>query len=107
MTTHLHNPPRPQGSWRTALGDRLPVWLRVRCGIEPRTLAALAVVLVAAVAVAGYQFWTAGPRTVRAPAREAVRGAVPEAAHEAVREAPVAAVPPGAAGPTPGRPLVV
>ncbi|MEU5050122.1 ComEA family DNA-binding protein [Streptomyces sp. NPDC021096] len=76
-----------RGGWRGALWDRLPVWVHLRCGIEPRTLAALAVVLVAAVAFAGYHFWAGRPQTVRPPAREgpaAAVGAAPRAVPTAV-----------------------
>ncbi|GHG68952.1 hypothetical protein GCM10018779_41880 [Streptomyces griseocarneus] len=58
------------GGWRMALAERLPVWVQVRCGIEPRTLAALAVVLVAAAVLAAYHFWSGRPQTVRPPERE-------------------------------------
>ncbi|MEU1781483.1 ComEA family DNA-binding protein [Streptomyces abikoensis] len=82
-----------------ALGDRLPLWVRLRCGIAPRTLAALTAVLVAAVALGAYHFWAGRPRTVRAPAREGPVAASP----------PVGAVPgPPAPGPSPSaRSLVV
>ncbi|MFE0421704.1 ComEA family DNA-binding protein [Streptomyces sp. NPDC058953] len=50
-----------------ALGERLPLWVRLRCGLEPRTLAALAVVLVAAVVLAGVHFWSGRPQMVRPP----------------------------------------
>lgn len=49
------------------LRERLPLWLRLRCGVEPRTLLALAVVLLAAVAFAVHHFWTGRPEAVRAP----------------------------------------
>ncbi|WP_372407637.1 helix-hairpin-helix domain-containing protein [Streptomyces luteireticuli] len=49
---------------------RLVLWAQVRCGLEPRTLAALVVVLAAAGVFAAYHFWTGRPQTVRAPARE-------------------------------------
>ncbi|WP_399495209.1 helix-hairpin-helix domain-containing protein [Streptomyces sp. P9(2023)] len=90
------------GRWarlRLALGERLPVWVQSRCGLEPRTLVALAVVLVVAAGLAGRYFWTGRPEEVRAP--EIVRAAPP----------PESGVPPGAspglpaggsAGPTPG-----
>ncbi|GGP57063.1 helix-hairpin-helix domain-containing protein [Streptomyces abikoensis] len=89
---------RPRGRLRlrgvtAALGDRLPLWVRVRCGIAPRTLAALTAVLVAAVALGAYHFWAGRPRTVRVPAREGPLAASP----------PVAAVPP-APGPGPSVP---
>ncbi|MFE2234725.1 helix-hairpin-helix domain-containing protein [Streptomyces sp. NPDC059442] len=50
-----------------ALRERLPVWAQVRCGLEPRTLAALTVILVVAAGVAGRYFWTGRPEAVRAP----------------------------------------
>ncbi|MEU5974206.1 ComEA family DNA-binding protein [Streptomyces sp. NPDC047315] len=50
-----------------ALRDRLPVWLQLRCGLEPRSLAALTVVLAVAAAFAVYHFWLGRPETVRAP----------------------------------------
>ncbi|MEU1813850.1 ComEA family DNA-binding protein [Streptomyces roseifaciens] len=65
------NVPRVEGSWRLALRERLPLWVQLRCGIEPRTLAALTVVLAAACAFAAYHFLAGRPQTVRAPVREA------------------------------------
>ncbi|MYQ85368.1 ComEA family DNA-binding protein [Streptomyces sp. DvalAA-43] len=50
-----------------ALRERIPVWLQLRCGLEPRTLAALAVVLVAAGVFAAVHFWSGRPHSVRAP----------------------------------------
>ncbi|MEV6399288.1 ComEA family DNA-binding protein [Streptomyces sp. NPDC051907] len=50
-----------------ALRERLPVWVQLRCGLEPRTLAALAVVLVAAAVFAVQHFWAGRPQPVRAP----------------------------------------
>jgi competence protein ComEA len=49
-----------------ALRDRLPAWVQVRCGLEPKTLAALAVVLVAAAVFAAQHFWAGRPQAVRA-----------------------------------------
>ncbi|MGW2176629.1 helix-hairpin-helix domain-containing protein [Streptomyces sp. NPDC001732] len=43
------------------------MWLQLRCGLEPRALAALAVVLVAAGVFAVAHFWSARPRAVHAP----------------------------------------
>lgn len=51
------------------------MWVRLRCGVEPRPLAALAVVLALAVAGAGWWFWSGRPEPVRPP--ELVRAAVP------------------------------
>lgn len=48
--------------------ERLPVWLQARCGVQPRAVAAVSVVLVAAVGFAGQQYWSARPQSVTAPA---------------------------------------
>lgn len=45
------------------------MWLQLRCGLEPRALAALAVVLVAAAVFAASHFWSSRPDSVRAPER--------------------------------------
>ncbi|MEV6791329.1 ComEA family DNA-binding protein [Streptomyces sp. NPDC051320] len=50
-----------------ALRERLPVWVQSRCGLAPRTLAALAVVLVVAAVLAAQHFWTGRPHSVPAP----------------------------------------
>ncbi|NJP99442.1 ComEA family DNA-binding protein [Streptomyces zingiberis] len=76
--------------WWLAVRERLPLWVRARCGTDPRTLAALAVVLALAVGYAGYHFWTGRAETVRA------RSAEPAAA-EAPAEPGTAAGPGGAA----------
>ncbi|MFJ7590391.1 helix-hairpin-helix domain-containing protein [Streptomyces sp. NPDC097617] len=73
--------------------ERLPLWLQDRCEVRPRTVAAVAVVLVAAVGFAGQQFWWSRPRAVTAPAVVAP-GAVPAAA---AAPAPAPAGPGGAA----------
>ncbi|MFH8517899.1 helix-hairpin-helix domain-containing protein [Streptomyces gelaticus] len=81
-----------------ALRERMPVWLQLRCGLEPKSLAALAVVLVAAGVFAAMHFWSARPHSVRAP------DPVDEAAHARTPH-PV----PGAAEapePSPGPPPV-
>ncbi|MGW7440615.1 helix-hairpin-helix domain-containing protein [Streptomyces sp. NPDC054849] len=64
---------------RLAVRERLPVWLQARCGVEPRTVVAVGVVLVVAVGFAGQQYWSARPRAVTVPAVVAP-GAVPAAA---------------------------
>nr|PPQ62287.1 DNA-binding protein [Streptomyces sp. QL37] len=56
--------------------DRLPLWVQLRCGLEPRALAALAVVLVGAAVFAAAHFWSARPEPVRAPDRVAEAAAV-------------------------------
>lgn len=58
-----------------ALRERLPMWIQLRCGMELRTVAALAVALLAAMAFAAYHFWTGRPQTVRAPDPEPPRAA--------------------------------
>ncbi|MEU1803275.1 ComEA family DNA-binding protein [Streptomyces sp. NPDC019937] len=60
-----------------ALRERLPLWLQLRCGMELRTVAALAVALVAALAFAVHHFWSGRPQTVRAPEPEPARAAAP------------------------------
>lgn len=66
--------------------ERIPLWVQTRCGFEPRTLAALAVVLTAAAVFAAYHFWQGRPQPVRPPAREAmpVAAAVSPAARRTV-----------------------
>lgn len=62
-------PVRPRW-WRSvgpALRDRLPLWLQLRCSLEPRSLAALAVVLLGAAVLAGTHFWSARPQAVSVP----------------------------------------
>ncbi|NWF29937.1 ComEA family DNA-binding protein [Streptomyces sp. PKU-EA00015] len=58
--------PRSAARW-LALRERLPVWVQLRCGLEPRTLAALAVVLVVGAVFAAQHFWAGRPQAVRAP----------------------------------------
>ncbi|MGH3313902.1 MAG: helix-hairpin-helix domain-containing protein, partial [Streptomyces sp.] len=53
-----------------ALRERLPLWLQLRCGVELRSLLALAVVLLVAVGFGVHHFWTGRPETVRAPEAE-------------------------------------
>ncbi|WP_416370991.1 helix-hairpin-helix domain-containing protein [Streptomyces sp. MB09-01] len=82
----------PGAARRLAVRERLPLWLQARCGVEPRTVAAVAVVLAAAVGFAGHQYWSARPREVTVPAQVAP-GVVPAAA-----TAPTAAPPAGGGG---------
>ncbi|MEV6420504.1 ComEA family DNA-binding protein [Streptomyces sp. NPDC051662] len=63
----------------TALCERLPLWVRLRCGLEPGTLAALAVVLVVGVILAGHHFWSGRPGTVKAPENVDAEAVIPEA----------------------------
>ncbi|MCF3965472.1 SLBB domain-containing protein, partial [Streptomyces fuscigenes] len=98
-----------------AVRDRLPVWARLRFGIEPKSLAALGAVLAVAAILAAQHFWVARPRAVSAPATVgAVRDAVPAGPDVAPgkRPAPSAGPPPlapGAASPpsAPADPIVV
>ncbi|MER6200417.1 ComEA family DNA-binding protein [Streptomyces sp. NPDC001586] len=82
---------------RLAVRERLPVWLQARCGVEPRTVAAVAVVLVAAVGFAGQQYWSARPRAVTVPAVVAP-GVVPAAATARAAPGPTAAPAGGGGG---------
>lgn len=61
-----------------ALRERLPMWVQLRCGLEPRTLAALAVVLVVAAVLAAQHFWVARPRSVPAPENVSAEAVVPK-----------------------------
>lgn len=83
------------GTWqrvRLAARERLPLWVQLRCGLEARTLAALAVVLVVAAAFAVQHFWVASPQPVRAPELVHQSAAMPE-------PSPSPGPPPTAAGP--------
>jgi competence protein ComEA len=53
----------------------MPLWLQSRCGLERRSVAALAVLLVVAAVFAVQHFWAGRTELVRAP--EAVRAAAP------------------------------
>lgn len=53
------------------------MWLQLRCGLEPRALAALTVVLVAAAVFAATHFWSARPDSVSAPERVGEAARVP------------------------------
>jgi competence protein ComEA len=56
---------------------RMRTWLLVRCGLELKTVLALAVVLVVACALAVHHYWAGRPRTVRVPPPAAAAAAVP------------------------------
>ncbi|MGA5556704.1 helix-hairpin-helix domain-containing protein [Streptomyces lavendulocolor] len=84
----------PADRWtrcRQALRERAPLWVQARCGMETRTVVALAVVLVLAVVLAGRHFWAGRPEPVRAP--ELVTEAAPTAAGPASRRARAGAPP--------------
>ncbi|CAM5416249.1 Helix-hairpin-helix DNA-binding motif class 1 domain-containing protein OS=Streptomyces aurantiogriseus OX=66870 GN=GCM10010251_37330 PE=4 SV=1 [Streptomyces aurantiogriseus] len=58
-----------------ALRERMPVWMQARCGLERRSVLALAVVVVAVAAFAVQHFWAGRTQSVQAP--EVVRAAAP------------------------------
>ncbi|MBM7439205.1 ComEA family DNA-binding protein [Streptomyces sp. HB132] len=101
---------RPRG-WREfgpALRDRLPLWVRSRCGLEPRALAALAVVLVGAAVLACTHFWSARPEPVRAPDRVTEAAAAVQAGEPEPSNAPPHGPSTGSkAGAAPGGQIVV
>ncbi|ALC23260.1 DNA-binding protein [Streptomyces pristinaespiralis] len=99
--------PSPLG---LAIRDRLPVWVQLRCGLEPKTLAALAVVLVAAAVFAAQHFWVGRPQAVRAPELVQHGSAQPQsdsgpAAGPADEPSPSPGLPP--VGPQQAAPIVV
>ncbi|WP_344629688.1 ComEA family DNA-binding protein [Streptomyces glaucosporus] len=73
--------PDPEPSRRARLSeavrDRLPLWARTRCGVEPRALTALVLVLAVALGFAVHHFWTGRPQTVQAPPVESASGPRP------------------------------
>ncbi|WP_411076775.1 helix-hairpin-helix domain-containing protein [Streptomyces sp. cmx-10-25] len=80
-------PPGVRERLVAGIRDRTPLWVQTRCGLEPRTLAALTVVLLVAAGLAGGYFWMGRPEPVRAP--------------ELVRAAPATVAPKGRAGAEP------
>ncbi|USQ88274.1 ComEA family DNA-binding protein [Streptomyces phaeoluteigriseus] len=95
--------PRGPGDWREraglALRERLPVWAQARCGLERRSVLALAVVVVAVSAFAVQHFWTGRAQPVRAP--EVVRAAAPYGGDERggpIEPSPSVAAPGAAVG---------
>ncbi|MCI0383591.1 ComEA family DNA-binding protein [Streptomyces sp. CNQ085] len=91
----------PEGPTRRArlaeaVRDRLPLWVRTRCGVEPRTLAALALTLAVALGFAAHHFWNGRPQTVQAPPVESASRSRP-APSPAPPTAPVLAPAPAAA----------
>ncbi|WP_309237938.1 ComEA family DNA-binding protein [Streptomyces albidus (ex Kaewkla and Franco 2022)] len=70
--------PREAGRLSLAVRERLPLWVQLRCGVELKTLLALALVLLVAIGFAVHHFWTGRPEAVRAPgARGAPAASVP------------------------------
>ncbi|MEV0776856.1 helix-hairpin-helix domain-containing protein [Streptomyces sp. NPDC050433] len=87
-----------------AVRERLPLWVQLRCGLEPKTLAALVVVLVVAVVLAAEHFWSGRPQPVSAP--EAVREEVAATTGQARDPAPSPGTSPSAAASPAGRVVV-
>ncbi|MEU8627891.1 ComEA family DNA-binding protein [Streptomyces sp. NPDC048669] len=77
------------------------MWVQLRCGLEPKALAALAVVLVAAALFAAMHFWSARPEGVRAPDPAGEIGHAPVPRAGADPEAGGAGVPEPSPGPPP------
>jgi competence protein ComEA len=73
----------------------MPVWLQARCGLERRSVLALAVLVVAVMAFAVQHFWAGRTQSVQAP--EVVRAAAPHAVEERAGRAEPGD-PPGAPG---------
>ncbi|WP_082317549.1 ComEA family DNA-binding protein [Streptomyces sp. NRRL WC-3549] len=108
-------PPVRIGRWGAvgpAVRDRLPLWLQLRCSLEPRSLAALAVVLIGAAVLAATHFWSARPEAVGAPERvqeAAAVGALVPSADSVPSGPPGSATAPGAgdSAAAPGGQIVV
>ncbi len=81
--------------------ERLPLWVRLRCGMAPRTPVALGLVLIAAVALAVFHFWSSGPQTVGVPEPVADEAVVPGPTPDALRAGAPDPVPRPAAGQPP------
>ncbi|MFJ7329981.1 helix-hairpin-helix domain-containing protein [Streptomyces cyaneofuscatus] len=86
----------------SGLRDRVPLWVRIRWGPAPRTLAALALVLVAAVGLAAFHFWSVRPQGVRAP--ETVEAGAVAVAEDPLRATGADPVPRPVAGAPPSPP---
>ncbi|WP_432024639.1 helix-hairpin-helix domain-containing protein [Streptomyces parvus] len=84
-----------------AVRERLPLWVRLRCGMAPRTPMVLGLVLVAAVAVATVHFWAVRPQPVRAPEPVADEAAAPALPPDPLRSGAPDPVPRPAAGEPP------
>ncbi|WP_410538578.1 helix-hairpin-helix domain-containing protein [Streptomyces sp. KL2] len=82
--------------------DRLPLWVRTRCGVEPRTLAALALALAVALGFAVHHFWSGRPQTVQAPPVESASRSRPAPYPSFLPEPTSAPAPAAAPGPAPG-----
>ncbi len=106
--TARRSPPGRRERFAEAVRERIPLWVRTRCGLEPRTLAALAVVLAVATVIAGAFFWTGRPEPVRAPdVVRAVPPPVAASASEVSTPLPAQAAPPTAVASAASQPNVV
>ncbi|WP_234019459.1 ComEA family DNA-binding protein [Streptomyces sp. CNS654] len=85
----------------SAVRERLPLWVRLRCGMAPRTPMVLGLVLLAAVAVATVHFWSVRPQPVRAPEPVADEAAAPALPPDPLRSGAPDLVPRPAAGEPP------
>ncbi|MEW2408131.1 ComEA family DNA-binding protein [Streptomyces griseoviridis] len=94
------------GRLRTALRERMPLWVQSRCGLERRSVIALGALLLVAVLFAVQHFWSGRTQQVRAP--EVVRAAAGyRDAKGGAGEAAAVAGEPLAAVSTPGGEIVV
>nr|WP_274030018.1 ComEA family DNA-binding protein [Streptomyces sp. MMBL 11-1] len=85
----------------SAVRERLPLWVRLRCGMAPRTPVVLGLVLLAAVGVAAFHFWSVRPQAVRAPEPVADEAAAPAWPPDPLRSGGPGPVPRPAAGEAP------
>nr|WP_225976816.1 MULTISPECIES: ComEA family DNA-binding protein [unclassified Streptomyces] len=90
------------GNVVSGIWDRVPLWVRLRWGLAPRTLAALTLVLLAAVGLAAFHFWSVRPQGVRAP--ETVEAGAVAAAEDPLRAGGADPVPRPVAGTPPSPP---
>ncbi|WP_306323835.1 SLBB domain-containing protein, partial [Streptomyces sp. CC224E] len=93
-SVQVESPQPPVASWRQraslAVADRVPLWVRTRCGVERRGAVALALLVGVVALFAVQHFWAGRTQPVRAP--EQVRAAAPRA----VAPPDAGAAPPGA-----------
>ncbi|MFJ9053014.1 helix-hairpin-helix domain-containing protein [Streptomyces bacillaris] len=95
-------PEQVRESGAVRLRDRVLLWVRLRWGLAPRTLAALTLVLLVAVGLAAFHFWSVRPQEVRAP--EAVVVGDAAVAEDPLRAGAGGAVPRPVAGAPPPPP---
>ncbi|MEW9512168.1 ComEA family DNA-binding protein [Streptomyces bacillaris] len=95
-------PEQVRESVAVRLRDRVLLWVRLRWGLAPRTLAALTLVLLVAVGLAAFHFWSVRPQEVRAP--EAVVVGDAAVAEDPLRAGAGGAVPRPVAGAPPSPP---